>query len=227
VTAPVGGGSILPIAFGPAGSLPAGYARVPTGTVLLRGHDPAWPPDFFGPPPGARGTQRFDVPRQPPTGGLGTCYLAFTLEGVLLERVVRDFPRPTYSAAALARRHALASAALTRDVVLLDLVVALAAHGLQAAQIVTPPLLPPTDPPPSDFLPYPTTQSLATTWQTAPHPVPVDGILYGSRFGGAHLCVALWEAARLAVAWRGSGPLGADLDAVATALRMLGMGLEP
>jgi hypothetical protein len=208
---------------GPDGGLPAGYARVPADTTLLRGHDPRWPPNFFGPPVGRAGANRFDVPTRT-AADPGTCYLALSLEGVLLERVVRDFPRPAYSTAALGRRHALAAAVPTRDLLLVDLVAApTTVHGVQASQIVAPPLLDAA----TGRSRYPHTQALAARWAAARHPVDVDGILYGSRFGSRWLCLALWDRAAPALRWRASVALTHDTAALADAFNALGLGLAP
>lgn len=127
------------VVYGPDAGLRAGYARVRAGTVLLRGHTPGRRPDFFGPAIGRSGTQRFDLPERRSAEDPGTCYLALSLEGVLLERVVRDFPRPTYSADALAARHALVEVRPTRDLVLIDLVsTPTTVYGLQTAAITAP-----------------------------------------------------------------------------------------
>lgn len=151
--------------YGPAAGLPAGYARLSAGTTLWRGHDPRWPPAFFGPLPGRSGTQRFDQPVRPAVpstvdpgssdaGPPGTCYLALSLKGVLLERVVRDGARPSYSVRQMRRHHALASARVARDLVLIDLVRTLTSvWGLEAAQITAPPVLNPAPGTP----PYPRT----------------------------------------------------------------------
>ena len=62
----------------------------------------------------------------------------------------------------------------------------------------------------------------------APHPVAnVDGIAYGSRFGSAAVCVALWDRARGALTWGPSAPFEADMPALAAACERLGIGLVP
>ncbi len=75
--------------FGPEAGLPAGFAVYPGGTVLLRGHSPGRVPTWFGPAVGERGTNRFDLPARKRASAPGVCYPAATLDGVLLERVIR------------------------------------------------------------------------------------------------------------------------------------------
>jgi len=109
---------------GPAGGLPAGYARCEAGTVLMRGHSPSKAPDWFGPAVTRADVRRFDVPLRT-ADDPGVCYLAPSLEGVLLERVIRDSTVNPLSHATMSREHAITAARLTRDLVLIDL---LAAH---------------------------------------------------------------------------------------------------
>lgn len=213
------------LTFGPDAGLPAGYARCAAGTLLWRGHTPGRAADWFGPAVGAAGTNRFDVPRRGP-GDPGTCYLALGLDGVLLERVLRDRPATFLSRRTLGRAHAVAQAWLARDLVLVDLLVALqSVHGLQLAEVCAPPVLaaPPGAPR------YPRTQALAAAWAAAAHPgVPggrVDGVVYGSRFGPAAACLAVWDRARAALAWRPGAPLDADMPALVAACARLGLGL--
>lgn len=211
------------VAHGPAGGLTAGYARVRAGTRLLRGHTPGRRPDFFGPDLGRPGTQRFDLPHRRSAADPGTCYLALSLEGVLLERVVRDFARPTYSLSALAARHALVEVRPARDLVLVDLVATpTTVYGVQAAEITAPPR---TDAAPG-MPPHPVTQALAARW-AADAPADVDGILYSSRFGSRWLCAALWDRARDALVWGASAALTDDPVALDAACEALGLGLAP
>jgi hypothetical protein len=206
-------------AYGPDAGLPAGYARCAAGTTLWRGHTPGLVPGWFGPAIGAVGTNRFDAPVRE-AGDPGTCYLAAGLEGVLLERVLRGRPVTFVSRRTLAREHALARARLARDLVLVDLFAALAVHRFEVADIAAPPDLRGTPR-------YPRTQPLAAGWSRAAHPVPVDGIVYGSRFGPAAVCVALWDRAETALAWGPSAPLDADMGALVAACNRLGLGLLP
>ena len=207
-------------AFGPDARLPAGYARCAAGTVLYRGHAPGRSADWFGPAVGAPGTNRFDVPLRRTAADPGTCYLAERIDGVLLERVLRGVWRPIISRRTLSRDHALATAHVDRDLVLLDLMVALSTvHGLELADVSAPPI-------PRAVPAYPRTQALAEQWATASHPVPrLDGIVYGSRFGPAAACVALWDRARDALTWGPSAPFEADMTALAAACERLGIGL--
>ncbi|HKG93773.1 MAG TPA: RES domain-containing protein [Gemmatimonadaceae bacterium] len=207
-------------AFGPDAGLPAGYARCAAGTVLYRGHTPGRAPDWFGPALGAAGTNRFDAPMRRTAADAGVCYLAERIDGVLLERVLRGVWRPLISRRTLGRDHALATARVDRDLVLLDLLVALSTvHGLELADVSAPPI-------PRAVPPYPHTQALAAQWAAASHPVPsVDGIVYGSRFGPAAVCVALWDRARGALAWGPSVRFEADMPALAAACERLGIGL--
>lgn len=79
------------------------------------------------------------------------------------------------------RRMARASARAIRDFMLIDLArTVTTVWGLEAAQITAPPVPAPSP----GILPYPRTQQLAREWAAAAHPAPVDGILYGSHFGG-------------------------------------------
>jgi hypothetical protein len=205
--------------FGPDAGLPAGYARCVAGTVLWRGHTPGRAPDWFGPAVGAAGSNRFDAPVRA-AGDPGTCYLAEGLEGVLLERVLRDRYATFVSRRTLDREHAVARARVERDLVCIDLLVALTVHGLELADIAAPPV-------PRAVPRYPRTQQLAARWAVAAHPVPVDGIVYGSRFGPAAACLALWNRARTALAWQPSQPFDADMPALLAACGRLGLGLLP
>jgi hypothetical protein len=121
----------------------------------------------------------------------------------------------------LSEAHAVTSAHLLRDLILIDLLAApWTVHGVQIPLVTAVP-------------PYTGTQPLAR--QLARDPVrgmggPAvwpDGILYGSRFGAAHTCVALWDRAASAVAWGPTAPLGADRDTLARACTRLGIGLRP
>jgi hypothetical protein len=210
------------LVFGPDGGLPAGYARWPVGTAFHRGHTPGRSPVWFGPAPGTWGSNRFDPPHPRTARDPGVCYLAATLVGVLLERVLRGVALPAVARRTLATQHAVTGAVLARDLVVVDLVLALSVHGLELADVAAPPLLTPGTSPR-----YPRTQALAGTWATANrdrrHPVPggrVDGIAYVSRFGPAAHCLALWDDAADALRWGKTTPLGAaaGIDAACEAL---------
>jgi hypothetical protein len=170
-------------------------------------------PDWFGPAVGQQGVNRFDVPLRLQPSQVGTCYLADSLEGVLLERVMRGMDLPILSVDRLRRLHVLTRATVTRDLVLIDLCAALSTvHRLELADVVAPP-------------PYDKTQGLAAAWSVQPHPVPVDGIVYCSRFGSRFTSVALWDTARSALTWGTAVSLAQDLAALARACNRLGVGL--
>jgi len=205
--------------FGPAGGLPAGYARCEAGTVLMRGHRPNKAPDWFGPAVGRAGVHRFDVPLRT-ADDPGVCYLAPSLEGVLLERVIRDSTVNPLSHATMSREHAITAARLTRDLVLIDLLATLwTVHGVQMPEVAAVP-------------PYGATQQLAQqlTHLTLPQADGAvlwpDGIAYGSRFGAAHECIALWDRAAAALEWGETVSLGVDRNALALACTRLGIGLR-
>jgi hypothetical protein len=203
------------IAFGTEGGVPAGYARCAAGRSLLRGHSPDRQPEWYGPAVGGSGDNRFDWPGVRGATDPGVCYLAVGLEGVLLERVIRDRDIGALSRATLRRDHAVATAVPTRDLVLIDLVVTLKTkYQLEVDDISYPP-------------PYMRSQDLARQWYQAPHPMPVDGILYMSRFGPAHACLALWDRTRGALAWGTSQALDERPGALETACDRLGLGLIP
>ena len=144
--------------------LPGPVAIATTGTVLVRGHDPAKAPDWFGPPHNSSGKHRFDVPFRDADCNVGTCYLAERLDGVLLERVLRGISRAVLTISTLHVKHAITLATTKRALVLIDLVHTLSTvHGLEAEGIVAQP-------------PYGKTQAMARQWAQATHPTPVDGI---------------------------------------------------
>ncbi len=208
--------------FGPDAGLPAGFAQCPTGTVLLRGHSPDRAPAWFGPAVGERGTNRFDLPFRGRASDPGVCYLASTLDGVLLERVIRDARRDVLSLATLRTRHAVTPVVTTRDLMLIDLLVApWIRHGVQVGEMTAPP-------------PYNPTQRLAErllsiTPDGSPESPPAvpDGIVYGSRFGAATECLALWDRAASALVWQKTTPIGDENNAFATTCSRLGIGLVP
>lgn len=205
--------------FGPAGGLPPGFARCIAGTTLLRGHSPGKAAAWFGPAVGRAGIGRFDVPERTTASDPGVCYLAPTLTGVLVERVIRDAPRPVLSLARLQRNHAVTEAILNRDIVLIDLLATpWTVHGVQVHELTAPP-------------PYRDTQRLAFRFSQLQIDFPgspprwPDGIAYGSRFGAIHECIALWDRAADALDWGPGSVLGTDRSAVATACNQLGIGL--
>ncbi len=150
----------------------------------------------------------------------GVCYLAPALEGVLLERVIRDVVINPLSHATLSRQHSITTARLTRDLILIDLLVApWTVHGVQMHEVTAVP-------------PYDATQQLARQFAQQNHThvngsalVP-DGIAYGSRFGAAHECIALWDRAATALEWGATESLGADRLALAASCLRLGIGLR-
>ena len=204
--------------FGPAGNVPAGYARVMAGTVLLRGHSSDKAPNWFSPAVDAAGRGRFDLPvrfHDDP----GVCYLAPKLEGVLLERVIRDVVRSPMSRRTLAREHAITQVRLTRDLMCFELLsAAWTAHGVQMSVLTALP-------------PYEATQGLArklvSTTGLLPNgdPLVADGIAYGSRFGAAHECLAIWDRAADALTWGATRPLGDDPQELTRACEQLGIEL--
>jgi len=213
--------------YGAAGALPAGYVRIPTGTLLWRGHTPGWNAAYFGPAVGAVAVNRFDIHQRLPTDP-GTCYLARSLDGVLLERVLRGAVLPVLSERRLRTAHAVCRAFVATDLVLVDLVRALSTvYALQLSAIVAPPV--------AGAPPYPPTSHLAHTFaqgvglpplgQAAPR---VDGIFYASRWGPAALCIALWDRAASSITWGPSGPLDRQhVPQLASAANRLGIGLIP
>lgn len=155
------------------------------------------------------------MPHRRTTSDPGTCYLAPLLDGVLLERVIRDVWRPVLSLRTLRTTHAVATATVTRDLVLVDLIqTAYSVHQLQVHEVTGPP-------------PYTRTQALAEQWAAATTAVIADGIAYGSRFGSGVECLAVWDRARRKLTWHGSQPLGSDRDVAAAACLRLGIGLLP
>lgn len=200
--------------IGPNGAVPAGYARCPAGTVLLRGHSPGVAPDWFGPAVGESGINRFDMPYRRTASDPGTCYLAPELDGVILERIIRDVRQPFLSRRRLLDGHAVTSVLVTADLILVDLLrTPWTVHGVQASDVNGKPL-------------YAGTQALAARWAAATNPV-ADGILYGSRFGSGVECVALWDRVANSLDWYGSQPLGHDANALARSCGRLGIGLLP
>lgn len=154
------------------------------------------------------------MPRRTTVVDPGTCYLAPELEGVIVERVIRDMWRPVVSLGKMKTEHALARSVLRRDLVLVDLIKTVwTVHRMQVHEVTAPP-------------PFTRTLALAAEL-VASSPVNVDGIAYSSRFGSGVECVALWDRAATALSWQGSEPLGADEDAFAKACENLGIGLLP
>jgi RES domain len=187
---------------------------------LLRGHSPDRDPAWFGPAIGSVGANRFDLRMRTVASDPGVCYLAPALEGVLLERVIRDVRRSVLSLDTLRMQHAVTHVVTTRELLLVDLLVApWVRHGVQLSEITAPP-------------PYEATQSLAERLlgivpgdgADAPPSVP-DGIAYGSRFGAAIECLALWDRAADALRWDQTTSITADLDALAAACLRVGVGL--
>jgi hypothetical protein len=199
---------------------PAGYTVIAADTALLRGHHPDRDPAWFGPEVGRNCTQRFDLPHRARAEDPGICYFATSLECVLLERVLRDVMRPVISIATVRHRHALSQARTTRALLLFDLVTTpWTVWGVQLSDLAARP-------------PYGATQVLAMRLASV---APIayggettraaDGILYASRFGAGHTCIALWDRAAPALDWRPLGPLDSDLNALAGAASTLGVGL--
>jgi len=219
--------SVTPVRFGPDGGLPAGLARIPARTGWWRGHAPTRSPAWFGPAVGAPAVNRFDL-HQRSASQPGTCYLALGLEGVLLERVLRGVYTDLLSERDLARAHAVTRVRADRDLVLIDLVQALSTvHRLELAAITAAPDLAVG---PHESV-YPATTAVAArfvaeVWAGA-YPEPVDGILYGSRFGPAALCVALWDTAADALRWGRTRRLTIHVPGLDAACQRLGIGLLP
>ncbi|MEO7360353.1 MAG: RES family NAD+ phosphorylase [Gemmatimonadaceae bacterium] len=206
--------------FGADGGVPAGYARCPAESLLFRAHRTARLPAWFGPAVGADGINRFDLPHRRTARDPGICYLAPSLEGVILETVVRDVRGRVLSVATLRREHVVTDVRTTRDLLLIDLMVApWTVHGVQAGDI-------------SGRPPYRDTQRLAerlvglTVTETGKRSaVAPDGIIYSSRFAPAFECLALWDRAADALVWGATAPLGAEGRALAAACNRLGIGL--
>lgn len=207
--------------IGADGALPAGFVRCAKGTLLWRGHSPLLTPDWFGPEVGMAGSNRFDLPFRAQASDPGVCYLAPTLMGVLVERVLRDVWRDALSITVLQNNHAVTAALVVRDLFLIDLqTTAWTIYGLQAPELTERP-------------PYRATQEIAKQLAAVigKHPggdaFTPDGILYGSRFGVGIECVALWDRARDSLAWQATARLGEDSSALMSACERLGVGLLP
>lgn len=119
--------------------------------------------------------------------------------------------QPLISRATLSTHHAVSDVASICDLILIDLVAGLSAHGLQLHDTTAPPLVHPSAP-----LRYPLTQGLVGSWAATNarrgFPVPgghVDGILYVSRFGANEYYLAVWNVAAPFLTWSSSQPLGA------------------
>ena len=199
--------------FGPAPGLPAGYALCPAGTLLYRGHTPGLSPNWFGPALGKKGGCRWDVPLRGP-GDPGVCYFAPTLEGVILERVLRDHWRPEIDLENTKQHHALSRCIAKRDLVLLELMQNhYTVHKHQISEVTSPD--------------YTDTQRWAEAWAKQTTPLMPDGIAYGSRFSSTTECIALWDRAAGQLDWHGSPePFGTDDAALETACKQLGLHLK-
>ncbi len=146
--------------------------------------------------------------------------MSTTLDGVLLERVIRDVRRDVLSVTQLGRSHAVTRVVTIRDLVLIDLLVApWIPHGVQIGDVAGRP-------------PYDETQRLAARLASLIRdasagslPAPPDGILYGSRFGAMIECVAIWDRAANALEWQATSSLTADQRGLAEACLRLGIGL--
>ena len=138
----------------------------------------------------------------------------------MLETVVRDARGRVLSVATLRREHVVTDVRTTRDLLLIDLMVApWTVHGVQASDITGRP-------------PYRDTHLLAERLvalrvnETGKRrAVAPDSIIYSSRFAPAFECLALWDRAADALEWGSSAPLGADGRALAAACNRLGIGL--
>lgn len=235
-----GAPGLSPFRFGYDGGVAPGLVRCDGGTVLLRAHDATRNPVWFGPSPGGVGTERYDQPRRVGAAP-GTCYLAPSLEAVLLETVVRDeladlergepatLSMDMITTTSHGTPRALSRAVVTRPLVLVDLVVAVwSVHRYRVDELMAVPRVVPGLP-----TRYPQTQAVAADLAARYGPLspggsPADGILYVSRFAPAFPCVALWDHADAALRW-GAAPsaMDADLPALMTALDALGIGLVP
>jgi hypothetical protein len=211
---------------GPAGGVPAGFARIPAGVRVVRRHRPGKAPGWFGPAVGAIGDNRFDPPNPRRDDEPGVCYVAEQLGGAIHEGVLRGSRQPALSRHMLSTRHAITDAQVTRDLVLIDLIHEPGAHGVQLADLTERPRLRlPSSP--ANLLVYERTQRLVGTWlaqqAAAAFPVEggvVDGIAYVSRFSPAQRCIALWSGAETALTWYTTVALGAhpELDATLHAM---------
>jgi hypothetical protein len=197
--------------FGQDAKLPAGLARCPKGTALWRVHGAPWSGEYYGPTVGAKGTHRYDMPERA-ADEPGTCYLAEGLGGAMLETVLREQAealapgeRLTISRLALQATHRLSTPILLRDLVLVDLVYApYSVYHVQQGALTADPRSP-------RGAGYAWTQDLARDlWQRTQ--TTADGILYASRFGALHLCVALWDQAADALDWTSARPRPLDDD---------------
>lgn len=215
---------------GPSGGLPAGFARVLVGARVLRRHRPGQTPDWFGPPIGTLGENRFDPPHPRRPVDPGVCYLAEQLGGVIHEGVLRGSRHRALSRRTLSAHHAVSEAVLSRDLVVIDLVHEPGVHGIELADLAQRPDLGAKLMAPKGLV-YRHTQALAGTWlarnASATFPVSggtVDGILYVSRFAPAQRCLALWQGAADALEWTATTLLG-DHAALDSTLAAIGVGL--
>jgi hypothetical protein len=183
----------------------------PAGTLLFRGHTLGLSPNWFGPAIGKTGSGRWDVPFRGP-GDPGVCYLAPTLEGALLERVIRDVWRPEVHLTST-MKHGLSRCVTTRDLLLFDLLQAhYTIYEFEISDIT------------QDS--YAVTQAWAQTRAQQTVPVAADGIAYGSRFSVSTECIALWDRAANALDWIGTPePFGTDVDELDAVCTRLGLTL--
>lgn len=142
----------------------------------------------------------------------GVCYLAPTLEGALLERVIRNVWRPEVHLNTV-MKHGLSRCRTTRDLRLFDLLQAhYTIYEFQISEIT--------------LDSYDTTQAWAQQQAQVTDPFPAAGIAYGSRFSISTECIALWNRGEDALNWLGTPePFGTDVDELEAACTRLGLTL--
>lgn len=174
------------------------------GSILLRIHDPAQDPVFFGPPAGTGAQFRFHDQHLE----YQVCFLGVTTEAAFAETFLRDPPVRIVALRDLERRN-LAILEVLRPLQVVALYGAgFAKLGLTADVVC------------GD---YPRTQALSRAiWEYVP---PADGIRYPSRHDDEQHCVALFDRAKDAIQVLSSKKLTANPIALASILDRYGIAL--